>query len=148
MPHRIPCPSEHPRLAPSTGQATELHRPTLAFPACLPALRERVPRPDTVFRKGPPERRQISLLSGISLRSGKDDGLNKRWHEYTGLSAEESCGWGWQSAIHPEDRALLTEKWRALVVIGEPGEMEARLRRYEGVFRWFLMRVEPLRDET
>jgi hypothetical protein len=42
----------------------------------------------------------------------------------------------------------LTEKWRALVVIGEPGEMEARLRRYEGVFRWFLMRVEPLRDET
>jgi formate hydrogenlyase transcriptional activator len=90
----------------------------------------------------------IPTLAWCNLPDGSNEFLNKRWHEYTGLSSEESHGWGWQSAIHPEDRARLTEKWRELLVIGEPGEMEARLRRHDGVFRWFLMRVEPLRDET
>ena len=90
----------------------------------------------------------IPTLAWCNLPDGSNEFLNKRWHEYTGLSSEESHGWGWQSAIHPEDRAPLTDKWRALVVIGEPGEMEARLRRHDGVFRWFLMRVEPLRDDT
>ena len=90
----------------------------------------------------------IPTLAWCNLPDGSNEFLNKRWHEYTGLSAEESHGWGWQTAIHPEDRAPLVEKWRGLLVMGEPGEMEARLRRHDGVFRWFLMRVEPLRDET
>ena len=90
----------------------------------------------------------IPALAWCNLPDGSNEFLNKRWHEYTGLSPEESRGWGWQTAIHPEDRDPLLEKWRRLLVIGEPGEMEARLRRHDGVFRWFLMRVEPLRDET
>ncbi len=90
----------------------------------------------------------IPTLAWCNLPDGSNEFLNKRWHEYTGLSAEESHGWGWQTAIHPDDRAPLTEKWRGLLVAGEPGEIEARLRRHDGVFRWFLMRVEPLRDET
>jgi formate hydrogenlyase transcriptional activator len=90
----------------------------------------------------------IPTLAWCNLPDGSNEFLNKRWHEYTGLSPEESHGWGWQTAIHPEDRAPLTEKWGELLVTGEPGEMEARLRRRDGVFRWFLMRVEPLRDET
>src|SRR5438128_12658555 len=40
------------------------------------------------------------------------------------------------------------ETWRELLVSGEGGEIEARLRRHDGVFRCFLMRVEPFRDET
>src|SRR5437867_8892025 len=40
------------------------------------------------------------------------------------------------------------ERWRERLTSGEPGEIEARLRRYDGVFRWFLIRVEPFRDET
>src|SRR6266436_2974870 len=90
----------------------------------------------------------IPTLAWCNLPDGSNEFLNKRWHEYTGLSSEESNGWGWQAAIHSDDRAPLTEKWRGLLVTGEPGEMEARLRRHDGVFRWFLMRVEPLRDET
>jgi len=90
----------------------------------------------------------IPTLAWCNLPDGSNEFLNQRWHEYTGLSPEESHGWGWQNAIHPEDRTPLTEKWRGLLVTGEPGEMEARLRRHDGVFRWFLMRVEPLRDET
>jgi formate hydrogenlyase transcriptional activator len=90
----------------------------------------------------------IPTLAWCNLPDGSNEFLNQRWHEYTGLSPEESHGWGWQTAIHPDDRAPLTEKWGGLLVTGEPGEMEARLRRHDGVFRWFLMRVEPLRDET
>ncbi len=90
----------------------------------------------------------IPTLAWSILPDGSNEFLNKRWHEYTGLSPEESHGSGWQAAIHPEDRASLLEKWRGLLSSGEAGGMEARLRRYDGVFRWFLMRVEPLRDET
>src|SRR6185437_10892590 len=47
-----------------------------------------------------------------------------------------------------EDLPGLMETWRELLVSGEAGEIEARLRRHDGIFRWFLIRVEPLLDET
>jgi formate hydrogenlyase transcriptional activator len=74
--------------------------------------------------------------------------VNQRWREYAGLSPEESQGWGWQVAIHPEDLPSLMERWRELLRFGEPGDIEARMRRHDGVFRWFLIRFEPFRDET
>jgi formate hydrogenlyase transcriptional activator len=89
----------------------------------------------------------IPALAWCNLPDGPNEFLNKRWHEYTGLSHEESNGWGWQVAFHPEDVPPLMEKWRELLASGEPGEMEARLRRHDGVYRWFLIRVEPFRDE-
>lgn len=74
--------------------------------------------------------------------------MNQRWREYAGLSPEESQGWGWQVAIHPEDLPSLVRRWRELLIAGEPGEIEARMRRHDGIFRWFLIRFEPFRDET
>src|SRR5260370_1232014 len=74
--------------------------------------------------------------------------LNKRWHEYTGLSPEESHGWGWQAAFYAEDIGPLMELWRELLISGQPGEIEARVRRYDGIYRWFLIRMEPFRDES
>src|SRR5881409_2158288 len=90
----------------------------------------------------------IPTLAWCNLADGANEFLNKRWHEYTGLQPEESNGWGWQAAFHPDDLPPLIEKWRELLVSGEAGEIEARLRRHDGVFRWFLIRVEPFRDET
>ena len=90
----------------------------------------------------------IPALAWCMLPDGSIEFLNRRWHEYTGLSPEESHGSGWQVAIHPEDRAPLVEQCKEQLTSGEPGEMEARLRRHDGVFRWFLMRVEALREET
>src|SRR5579872_4506844 len=90
----------------------------------------------------------IPALAWCMLPDGSIEFLNRRWHEYTGLSPEESHGSGWQVAIHPEDRAPLVEQCKKQLTSGEPGEMEARLRRHDGVFRWFLMRVEALREET
>jgi formate hydrogenlyase transcriptional activator len=90
----------------------------------------------------------IPTLAWCNLPDGPNEFLNKRWHEYTGLSPEESHGWGWQAAFHPEDLPSVMEKWQELLVSGEPDEIEARLRRRDGVFRRFLIRVEPFRDET
>ena len=89
----------------------------------------------------------IPTLAWCNLPDGPNEFLNKQWHQYTGLSHEQSNGWGWQVAFHPEDVPPLMEKWRELLVSGEPGEIEARLRRHDGVYRWFLIRVEPFRDE-
>ena len=90
----------------------------------------------------------IPTLAWCNLSDGPNEFLNKKWHEYTGLSHEESHGWGWQVAFHPEDLPSLMGKWRELLISGEPGEIEARLRRHDGVFRWFLIRVEPLLDQA
>jgi PAS domain S-box-containing protein len=79
------------------------------------------------------------------LPEGSADFLNQRFREYTGFTLEEGLGWGWMNAFHPEDRA--EEEWRAAFAAGEPFEKEARLRRADGVYRWFLLRAAPLRDE-
>ncbi|HET6933224.1 MAG TPA: PAS domain S-box protein [Candidatus Angelobacter sp.] len=89
----------------------------------------------------------IPTLAWCNLPDGPNEFLNKGWHEYTGLTPEKSHGWGWQCAIHPEDLPSLMQKWREMLVSGQPGEVEARLRRYDGVYRWFLIRAQPLRDE-
>ena len=60
---------------------------------------------------------------------------------------QEAYGWGWQSTIHPEDLPRFTAKWRTLRD-REASECEVRLRRSDGVFRWFLFRVEAFRDES
>jgi PAS domain S-box-containing protein len=90
----------------------------------------------------------IPTLAWCNLPDGPNEFLNKGWHEYTGLPPDESHGWGWQVAFHPDDLPPLMERWGALLVSGESGEIEARLRRHDGVYRWFLIRVEPYHDET
>jgi formate hydrogenlyase transcriptional activator len=71
---------------------------------------------------------------------------NQRWLDYTGLDAETSRGWGWQHAVHPDDNPGYVETWRAIVASGEPVDTEVRMRRYDGEYRWFLLRCAPLRD--
>ncbi len=90
----------------------------------------------------------IPTLAWSARPDGSNEFLNRRWHDYTGLSAEEGLGWGWKTAVHPEDLGRLTAKWESILASGEPGESEARLRRADGVYRWFLFRVEPLRDDA
>jgi PAS domain S-box-containing protein len=90
----------------------------------------------------------IPTLSWCFLPEGPSEFLNQGWHDYTGFSHEQSRGWGWKNALHPDDLPGLMEKRQALLAAGEPGEMEARLRRRDGVYRWFLIRIAPFRDET
>src|ERR1700720_3535614 len=90
----------------------------------------------------------IPTFAWCNRPDGSNEFLNQRWLDYTGLSIEAARDWGWKVAIHPEDLSRLLDVWHKLLVSGEPGELEARLRRFDGVYRWFLFRAEPLFDET
>jgi PAS domain S-box-containing protein len=89
----------------------------------------------------------IPTLAWCTLPDGSAEFINQRWLDYMGLSAEEARDWGWRVAIHDEDSTELVETWRAAVATGEPFEAEARVRRADGEYRWFLFRAVPLRDE-
>src|SRR5208283_87337 len=99
------------------------------------------------------ERQLRDVIEGIpaiasTLRlDGSVEFINKRWQEYTGMSAEGSVGPEWQSAGHPQDMDHYLEKRRAALASGDPFEDEARIRSRDGKYRWFLLRGVPLRDE-
>ncbi len=80
------------------------------------------------------------------LPDGTTDFFNRRWLDYTGLSLDDVLGWGWTTAVHPEDLGRLVATWQAVLASGQPGEEEARLRRFDGEYRWFLFRANPVLD--
>ncbi len=87
----------------------------------------------------------IPAMAFTALRDGSRTFVNRRWVEYTGLTAERAAGLGWQAVIHPDDLKRVLEKWRTSVSTGEPMEYEARGRGADGEYRWFLVRAVPLR---
>ena len=90
----------------------------------------------------------IPTLAWCNLSDGSNEFVNQRWCDYTGLSPEEVQRRGCKVVIHPEDLPKWLDEWRTLVASGAGGEIEARLRRHDGAYRWFLIRVEPLQDES
>jgi PAS domain S-box-containing protein len=96
-------------------------------------------------------RTTIDAIPGLVWSAGPDgnvDFLNQAWCDYTGVGLEDAGGSGWAKTLHPEDAARLTGYWASLLASGEPGEIEARFRRFDGSCRWFLIRAVPLHDET
>jgi len=81
---------------------------------------------------------------------GSIEFLNQRGLDYTGFSLEQLRKWNWKDSniLHPDDLPGLFGTWSAIVASGQPGEIQARMRRYDGEYRWFLFRVAPLRDES
>ena len=93
----------------------------------------------------------IDTIPGLVWSASPDgtvDFLNQAWFDYTGVGLEESGGSGWEKTIHPEDAERLTAYWASLLASGQPGESDARFRRFDGNYRWFLIRAVPLHDET
>jgi PAS domain S-box-containing protein len=88
----------------------------------------------------------LPILASCHLPDGSTAFCNQRWHGYTSLSPEEAHGWGWHVTIHPEDLGKLMDTWSRLLASGEPGEEGARLRRFDGEYRWCLFRAVPVRD--
>ena len=70
----------------------------------------------------------IPAMAWTARPDGTHEFVNKRWTEFTGLSAEDTAGSGWMAAVHPEDRQILLDKWHASLDTGEPLEFEARVR--------------------
>ena len=77
---------------------------------------------------------------------GAIDFVSQGWLDYLGCSREEMLDWGWTKTAHPEDLERVLNNWQAALAGGEPFEIEARLRRADGKYRWFLSRAVPLRD--
>jgi PAS domain S-box-containing protein len=88
----------------------------------------------------------IPTLVWRARPDGVPDFLNQPALDYTGLSSDQ-VETGWPRAFHPNDKKAMLVKWSAIRASGMPGELEARLRRFDGEYRWFLFRAEPLRDE-
>ena len=82
------------------------------------------------------------------LPDGYCDFLNQPWLTYFNLSLQEAQGAGWATVLHPDDAAHQLERWQKSVSTGIPFETEARFRRSDGEYRWFLTRANPLRDKT
>jgi PAS domain S-box-containing protein len=90
---------------------------------------------------------KIPTLAWSCRPDGSTEFLNQRWLDYTGLTLEEALGWGWKLPVHPDDLEKLMNTWLSLLASGEPGEEEARLRRFDGEYRWFLFRAVPVHNE-
>src|SRR5258708_36875661 len=90
----------------------------------------------------------IPTLAWCNLSDGSNDFVNQRWSDYTGLSQADVKRVGCKVAIHPEDLPKWLDQWRGLIASGTRGEIEARLRRHDGAYRWFLIRVQPLQEES
>jgi PAS domain S-box-containing protein len=88
----------------------------------------------------------IPTMAWTASPDGQCDFLNQRWLDYAGMTAAEALGSGWAAAMHPADRERIAEYWQGCLTSGTPVVTEARLRRYDGAYRWFLFLANPVRD--
>jgi two-component system CheB/CheR fusion protein len=79
---------------------------------------------------------------------GFHDFYNKQWYFYTGLTYEQTKDKGWSLVLHPDDYGRTWEVWQHSLKTGEVYQIEYRMRRYDGQYRWFLARALPMRDEN
>jgi PAS domain S-box-containing protein len=88
----------------------------------------------------------IPTMAWTLESNGALDFVNQRWLDYTGLSLAEALKEDSKHVVHPEDLPRALEKWFPNMAAGKPSEDEMRLRRADGTYRWFLVRISPLRD--
>jgi PAS domain S-box-containing protein len=90
----------------------------------------------------------IPVLAARYRADGSMDFRNKAWRDYTGLSQDNVEGLRWGSALHPDDQAMVEREWRAHIATGEAFEIEQRLLRADGEYRWHWIRRVPLHDDN
>jgi PAS domain S-box-containing protein len=80
------------------------------------------------------------------LRDGYTDYLSRQWLDYTGRSESQQLGSGWLEQVHPDDRVKVQMEWARVIASGDSFDVTYRIRRFDGVYRWFKTRAVPLRD--
>jgi PAS domain S-box-containing protein len=90
----------------------------------------------------------IPSMAWSAAPDGSADFFNERWLAYAGLTADQAQGWGWTVAVHPDDLKVLVDYWQTIMASGQSGEIEARLQRFDGVYRWFLFRATASFDDN
>lgn len=89
----------------------------------------------------------IPVMAWATLPDGTADFFNGHFLSFLGFTAEQAYGWGWAAAVHPDDLESLKTVWLSLIRSGLSGEAEARLRRADGEYKWFLFRTNPVYAE-
>lgn len=90
----------------------------------------------------------LPVMVWTARPNGDVDFANRGWSDYTGLALDETCGRAWEAAINPDDLPSVVERWRSILASGELGEIEARVRRSDGQYRWFSVQCSPIRDHA
>jgi PAS domain S-box-containing protein len=102
-------------------------------------------------RRAEEERGALSEAIPQMVWTARPDGwadyFNRRWFEYTGRSQSETEGWAWDTVVHPDDLSRCLGAWKHSVSTGQPYQVEYRLRRADGSYRWHLGRAQPLRGD-
>ena len=89
----------------------------------------------------------ITQLAWTAKPDGHIFWYNRRWFDYTGTTFEQMEGWGWQSIHDPTELPKVLERWKESIATGERFDMVFPLKGKDGVFRPFLTRIEPVKDD-
>lgn len=90
---------------------------------------------------------RLPLLVWTANPDGFCDYLSPQWVDYTGIPAESLLGFGWLNEVHPDDRSSLNDFWKRVLASDAPYDVQFRIRRFDGTYRWFKTRATPLTDE-
>jgi len=109
-------------------------------------------RREEVIRQGQEQQfrtlaESIPQLAWMAHADGNIFWYNRRWYDYTGTTLEDMAGWGWQSVHDPAELPKVLERWKESLSTGEPFDMMFPLKGADGIFRQFLTRVEPVKDQ-
>ncbi|HTV98349.1 MAG TPA: PAS domain-containing protein [Steroidobacteraceae bacterium] len=88
----------------------------------------------------------LPALVWTTQGDGRSDFVNRHWCEYTGLAPDAALDHGWRSAIHPDDLTSFLEGWSVIQQSGIAREIDGRLRRFDGEYRWFVFRPSFMED--
>ena len=89
----------------------------------------------------------IPQIAWTNTISGEVTFYNQRWYDYTSLDYQHSKGWGWLSAIHPDDLQYTLDQYKSILETNEGGEFQNRKKREDGLYRWHLIRLMPIKNE-
>lgn len=107
---------------------------------------------EEVLRASEEAHRFLTESVPVQVWTARPDGLldhvNRQVVEYFGKTSEEVLADGWQHVTHPADLPAVIERWGASLASGEPYEVEFRLRRADGEYRWHLGRARAMRDAS
>ena len=105
---------------------------------------------ETALRTSEAQLRQLADAMPQIVWTARPDGwrdyYNQRWFDFTGLQPEETQGWAWCRAVHPDDLSRCLKLWSGACLTGEEYQLEYRLKRADGQYRWYLARALPVRD--
>src|SRR5262249_21416263 len=88
----------------------------------------------------------LPQLVWSALPDGACDYFSTQWTEHTGVPESDLLGWRWMETLHPDDREPTRRLWTDSVAGRGPYDVEYRVRRRDGVYRWFKTRGVPIRD--